>query len=244
VIDTTPEATAILEALLDRVPDGRGRRAGAVDGRRVAETWRCVVAAPRTWCNASGATRRARHAVEAAVLEAAAAAGVPVPEVVACVTDADGRRRRSSRAAVDGETIARQHPPRRRFAAARVDAHRRSSGRRSPGCTRSIPSTVPGLEHADALVTYRDRPRRARSATPHVRARVPVARRQPPTQHARIAVVHGDFRLGNVIVDEHGLAAVLDWELAHLGDPVEDLGWLCVAAWRFGSPLPVAGVGA
>ncbi len=45
------------------------------------------------------------------------------------------------------------------------------------------------------------------------------------------------------MVDEDGLAAVLDWELAHLGDPMEDLGWLCVRAWRFGSDLPVAGVG-
>ena len=57
-------------------------------------------------------------------------------------------------------------------------------------------------------------------------------------------VVHGDFRLGNVIVDEHGLAAILDWELAHVGDPMEDLGWLCVKAWRFGGDLPVAGLGA
>jgi aminoglycoside phosphotransferase (APT) family kinase protein len=39
------------------------------------------------------------------------------------------------------------------------------------------------------------------------------------------------------------LRAVLDWELAHLGDPMEDLGWLCVKAWRFGSAPPVAGVG-
>jgi aminoglycoside phosphotransferase (APT) family kinase protein len=56
-------------------------------------------------------------------------------------------------------------------------------------------------------------------------------------------VVHGDFRLGNVIVGGDGLRAVLDWELVHLGDPMEDLGWMCVKAWRFGSPLPVAGVG-
>ena len=40
-----------------------------------------------------------------------------------------------------------------------------------------------------------------------------------------------------------GLAAVLDWELAHIGDPMEDLGWLCVKAWRFGWPRPVAGLG-
>ncbi|MGH2923954.1 MAG: phosphotransferase family protein [Solirubrobacterales bacterium] len=57
-------------------------------------------------------------------------------------------------------------------------------------------------------------------------------------------LVHGDFRLGNFIVDEAGLAAVIDWELAHLGDPAEDIGWLCIRSWRFGSDtLPVAGVG-
>jgi hypothetical protein len=47
-------------------------------------------------------------------------------------------------------------------------------------------------------------------------------------------LVHGDVRNGNLVVDRDGLQAVLDWELAHLGDPVEDLGWLCVKSWRFG----------
>ncbi|HEX9682660.1 MAG TPA: phosphotransferase [Acidimicrobiales bacterium] len=56
-------------------------------------------------------------------------------------------------------------------------------------------------------------------------------------------VVHGDFRLGNVLVDDSGLTAVLDWELAHLGHPVEDLAWLCVRAWRFGAAEPAGGVG-
>ncbi|HKH40901.1 MAG TPA: phosphotransferase family protein [Solirubrobacterales bacterium] len=57
-------------------------------------------------------------------------------------------------------------------------------------------------------------------------------------------LVHGDFRLGNFIVDERGLAAVIDWELAHLGDPAEDVGWLCIRSWRFGNDdRPVAGVG-
>jgi aminoglycoside phosphotransferase (APT) family kinase protein len=61
---------------------------------------------------------------------------------------------------------------------------------------------------------------------------------------AQPRLVHGDFRLGNFIVDENGLAAVIDWELAHLGDPVEDIGWLCIRSWRFGSDdKPVAGVG-
>ena len=46
--------------------------------------------------------------------------------------------------------------------------------------------------------------------------------------------MHGDFRNGNFIVGPDGIRAVLDWELAHLGDPIEDLGWLCVKSWRFG----------
>ncbi len=57
------------------------------------------------------------------------------------------------------------------------------------------------------------------------------------------SIVHGDFRLGNMLVDQRGIAAVLDWELVHLGDPLEDLGYLCVPAWRFGGGRPVAGVG-
>jgi aminoglycoside phosphotransferase (APT) family kinase protein len=61
---------------------------------------------------------------------------------------------------------------------------------------------------------------------------------------AQRRLVHGDFRLGNFIVDEGGLAAVIDWELAHLGDPAEDIGWLCIRSWRFGNDdRPVAGVG-
>jgi aminoglycoside phosphotransferase (APT) family kinase protein len=57
------------------------------------------------------------------------------------------------------------------------------------------------------------------------------------------AVVHGDFRVGNLIVGPEGLRAVLDWELAHVGDPGEDLGWLCVRSWRFGGEGRVGGIG-
>jgi len=55
--------------------------------------------------------------------------------------------------------------------------------------------------------------------------------------------VHGDYRLGNFIFGEEGLRAVIDWELAHWGDPMEDLGWLGVRSWRFGGKQPMAGVG-
>ncbi|MCA3255023.1 MAG: phosphotransferase family protein, partial [Alphaproteobacteria bacterium] len=58
------------------------------------------------------------------------------------------------------------------------------------------------------------------------------------------AIVHGDFRSGNLLVNADGLAAVLDWELAHLGDRHEDIGWLCTNAWRFGEwRKPVGGFG-
>jgi aminoglycoside phosphotransferase (APT) family kinase protein len=64
----------------------------------------------------------------------------------------------------------------------------------------------------------------------------------PPNRD--LALVHGDFRVGNLLFDESGVRAVLDWEGAHLGDPMEDLGWLCVRAWRFGNDrLPVGGTG-
>jgi aminoglycoside phosphotransferase (APT) family kinase protein len=57
-------------------------------------------------------------------------------------------------------------------------------------------------------------------------------------------IVHGDFRSGNFLISTNGLEAVLDWELAHLGDGHEDLGWLCCNAWRFGLwDKPVGGFG-
>jgi aminoglycoside phosphotransferase (APT) family kinase protein len=101
---------------------------------------------------------------------------------------------------------------------------------------------VPGLALVDPLDTYRQR--LDELGQPHPAFELAfrwLETHRPPSTRGPV-VVHGDFRLGNVIVDDDGLAAVIDWELAHLGDPVEDLGWLCVPAWRFGSPLPVAGV--
>ena len=59
------------------------------------------------------------------------------------------------------------------------------------------------------------------------------ANRPPPS---RSALVHGDFRMGNLIVQDGELAAVLDWELVHIGEIYEDLSWFCIRAWRFGAP--------
>ncbi len=57
----------------------------------------------------------------------------------------------------------------------------------------------------------------------------------------RTGLVHGDFRVGNFMFDETGLVAVLDWELAHAGDPLEDISWLSVRSWRFGNESAAVG---
>ena len=56
-------------------------------------------------------------------------------------------------------------------------------------------------------------------------------------------LVHGDYRMGNLIVDGSDLAAVLDWELVHVGEVYEDLAWFCIRAWRFGAPADHAAGG-
>jgi aminoglycoside phosphotransferase (APT) family kinase protein len=61
-----------------------------------------------------------------------------------------------------------------------------------------------------------------------LRAHVPTA--------TRISVVHGDFRIGNFLLLDGRISAMLDWEIVHLGDPMEDVGWMCLQAWRGRSP--------
>ncbi len=60
--------------------------------------------------------------------------------------------------------------------------------------------------------------------------------RRPP------CVVHGDFRIGNMLYDERGLTSILDWEGVHVGEPEEDLAWLCTRVWRFGSTQEAGGI--
>ncbi len=63
-----------------------------------------------------------------------------------------------------------------------------------------------------------------------------------PEQH-ETALVHNDFRNGNFMLSPDGIVAVLDWEVAHVGDPMRDLGWMCTNSWRFGASDPVGGFG-
>jgi aminoglycoside phosphotransferase (APT) family kinase protein len=79
---------------------------------------------------------------------------------------------------------------------------------------------------------------------PALEAGLRLLRRQIPANGRPRALLHGDFRLGNLLVDERKLTAVIDWELCHVGDPVEDLGWMCARSWRFGADQnPALGVG-
>ena len=57
----------------------------------------------------------------------------------------------------------------------------------------------------------------------------------------RETLVHGDFRHGNILISPDGVEAALDWELTHIGDPLEDIGWICTNSWRFGVAEKVVG---
>ncbi|MGW4410952.1 phosphotransferase family protein [Nonomuraea sp. NPDC004702] len=117
------------------------------------------------------------------------------------------------------------------------------TGTVTPGIgTGTAPATAPQAVPADPLCFWRGV--LDLTGQPHPVFELALRRLEadrPPAVPA--SVVHGDFRNGNLIVGPEGVRAVLDWELAHAGDPLEDLGWLCVKAWRFGSPLPVGGFG-
>ncbi len=181
--------------------------------------------------------------VEAAVLKAARAAGVPVAEVIAASTDPSvlGASFIVSER-IEGETIARKILRDDTFAPARL-AFAAQAGRALARLHAVPTSAVAGLLHPDQVQQYREVLDLV--GEPHPAFELAfrwLEANRPPS--VRTCVVHGDFRLGNVIVGPEGLLAVLDWELAHLGDPMEDLGWLCVKAWRFGGASPVAGIGA
>lgn len=180
-------------------------------------------------------------ATETAVLREAARVGVPVPEVVVDGSDSDALDRPFMVVrAVEGETIARKILRDDDYAVARGSLAVQMA-RAAARIRRIDPTRVPGLTADDQIAQYRTVLDGTGEAHPvfEVAFRWLEANR-PATGEP--CVVHGDFRLGNMIVDRSGLAAVLDWELVHLGDPLEDLGWMCVRAWRFGGAKPAAGL--
>jgi aminoglycoside phosphotransferase (APT) family kinase protein len=191
---------------------------------------------------ATGLDTRPGMQVEAVLLRLAASAGVPVAGVVAS-GGADGPLGLPFLVTelVEGETIARRLLRDDEFAEARrVVTHQAG---RALAAIHSMPLDAVEADLSDgdpvagskALLDIFD---------PHPAFELGVRwlEQNRPTPHGRV-VVHGDFRTGNLVVGPDGLRAVLDWELAHVGDPAEDLGWFCGRAWRFGSPLRAGGFG-
>lgn len=184
----------------------------------------------------SAFTTGAGLATEATLMRAAAGAGVPVPRIIACAESYILMTR------VPGETIPRKILRDDAYAAARPRLTRQC-GQALAAIHRMPLTALPREERQDPLPAWRDVLDRLGEPHPvfELALRRLAATRPRGRRHT---VVHGDFRNGNLIVGPEGIRAVLDWELAHAGDPLEDLGWLCVKAWRFGSPLPVGGFGA
>ncbi len=189
-----------------------------------------------------GATTGLGMAREAALLSAAAEAGVAVPRVVASSDDPEilgspfvVMER------VEGETIPRRILRDGLYAGAR-EVMATQCGSILAGVHRIPPDAVDGLDDGDVLEHQRQFLEELAQPHPAFELALRWLESNRPDPFGR-CLVHGDFRNGNLIVGPEGIRAVLDWELAHVGDPIEDLGWLCVRSWRFGSPLPVGGFG-
>ncbi len=191
--------------------------------------------------------------VEYKVLEAAYDEGVPVPRMHLMGDDSIGipfflMER------IEGETIARrllrddQYAPARKALTAQL-AEALAAIHRVPIDQPNLDGLAPpapGKNLAEIEVDRFETSYRAITLDPHPAFEIAfrwLRRNLPPAGEPRL--VHGDFRIGNVIFGPEGLRSVLDWEIAHICDPMEDLAWLCVRAWRFGNDdLPVGGIGA
>ncbi len=180
--------------------------------------------------------------VEPRVLSAAHRAGVPVAELV--VDGADSKELNAPFMivrAVEGETIARKILRDETFDTARK-VLTSQLGAAAAQLHQIDISSVPGLVADDQMKRYQTVLRDLGEPHPVFEAAFRWLEINRPESTSE-CLVHGDYRLGNIMVNDQGLAAILDWELAHIGDPMEDLGWLCVRAWRFGGAFPAAGLG-
>ena len=176
-------------------------------------------------------------------MRACAAAGLRVP--------AGGRRRRGAVAwetagivmtRVEGEALARRILRDDEFADGPRPASPRDLRRVPRRAPRHRPRRRPGPRPTDPIERHRAQPRLSARPSPTVELAFRWLEATAPPEPAEV-IVHGDLRLGNVLVGPEGLTAALDWELVHRGNPVEDLGWLCTKAWRFGRRCRSAGFG-
>ncbi|MBP6014711.1 MAG: phosphotransferase family protein [Alphaproteobacteria bacterium] len=181
-------------------------------------------------------------ATEAKAIRLAAAGGVPVPPVPYVLQDSDDLGPGYLMGRVEGETIARKILRDAAFADARPKLARQC-GRILAGIHAIDKAQMPELavvppraqfdQYRTIYDTY-DYPHPVfEVAFKWLEQRLPSA--------PELTLVHGDFRHGNLMIGPDGVRAVLDWELTHIGDPAEDLGWICVNSWRFGETHKVVG---
>ncbi len=184
--------------------------------------------------------------VEAEVLRLAEGVHVPVPSVKYVLSPQDELGVGFIMEYVEGETLGGRIVRDARFEATRPKLARQCGEilarihSISPGAAPKLRHQTPAelVAHWRAAYDNSNCPRPVFDlAFAWLQARLPPARE--PT------LVHGDFRNGNLMFRPgEGVVAVLDWELAHVGDPMEDLGWICVNPWRFGVvDKPVGGFG-
>ncbi|MEM9739405.1 MAG: phosphotransferase family protein [Pseudomonadota bacterium] len=176
-------------------------------------------------------------AKEAALIEAAARAGIPVPKVTYVCRETDELGEAFIMGRLSGETIAPKILRDPKFAGARP-LLARQCGKALAGVHALKTEQLPDLALSDGLDQidqYEDIYRSFDLPKPVFELAMAWLRAHTPKRRSNV-LVHGDFRLGNLMVDGGGLVGVLDWELAHFGDPREDLAWICINSWRFGNP--------
>ena len=181
------------------------------------------------------------HADEAALVIAAHGAGVKAPEVVGVLTDSDGMGTgyvmRRVMAEVNPAKILADPPP------SLLADLGRELARIHAIPAETIPAAIPLMDSAAALAELKARFFDYGGDRPVIALAIKWCEDRLPTP-AEPVLVHGDYRMGNIMVDAGGLAVVLDWELAHRGDAHEDLAFGCMTVWRFGRiDQPAFGVG-
>ena len=183
---------------------------------------------------------------EAALMQLAYDAGLPSPKVLHVLRPEDELGTGFIMSRVEGETIARKILRDAQFAAARPKLARQV-GQALAGIHALPMSKLPELRRMTAATEIGDIEREYCGfgwPRPVFELALRWLRDHDPGPSAQVTLVHGDFRHGNLVIGPDGLRAVLDWEIAHTGDPMEDLGWICVNSWRFGEiDRPVGGFG-
>jgi aminoglycoside phosphotransferase (APT) family kinase protein len=183
---------------------------------------------------------------EARLMQLAHDAGLPSPRVMHLLAPQDELGAGFIMARVEGETIARKILRDAQFAKARPILARQL-GKVIAGIHGLPASKLPKLRQMTSTKEITDLDREYHSfdwPRPVFELALRWLRDRDPGPPRQVTLVHGDFRHGNLIIGPDGVRAVLDWELAHTGDPMEDLGWICVNSWRFGEiDKPVGGFG-